>query len=290
MSSSKIILGTAQFINGYGIMRDSSQYNENEFMQILDFALDTGIYALDTANAYGDAEKIIGKFGAKKFKIISKIPKRNRNSPKLDSWIDMKLEETLDNLDLSSLFCLHFHDASEILQDDGEQIINKLNELKKMNVLNNIGVSIYNSQDLRGLLEKFKPDIIQVPLNIFDRRLINDGTLENLRKKNIEIHVRSIFLQGLLLASESLRPQYFKRWENLFKKWDDLNNNDIDKKIANSLSFAIFQKNISKVIVGVDNLDQFKNLMMIYDRKLSPFLSDLKCDDEELIDPRMWKI
>ena len=60
-------------------------------------------------------------------------------------------------------------------------------------------------------------DIIQIPFNIFDRRLLESGMIDILHDQGIEIHSRSVFLQGLLLMSEKDRPSIFTKWNKLWK-------------------------------------------------------------------------
>ena len=79
----------------------------------------------------------------------------------------------------------------------------ELIKLKKEKLLK-VGFSIYTIKDLTLVLSNFKVDIIQCPINIFDKRFEKSGLLK--KKKNIELHARSIFLQGLLLQNTKNIP------------------------------------------------------------------------------------
>ena len=135
-----------------------------------------------------------------------------------------------------------------------------------------------------------RPDIIQVPLNIFDRRMIENGTINNLRDQNISIHIRSIFLQGVLTMRQEDRHNYFKYWEELFKKWDNWNDHKSFNKVKNSFNFSMNIKDIQNVIVGVNDLDQLQALYQHYEAKDIVLPLELSSNDENLLDPRKWQI
>tara|TARA_B100001121_G_C18661757_1_gene609226 strand:+ start:589 stop:1461 length:873 start_codon:yes stop_codon:yes gene_type:complete len=290
MSFSKVILGSAQFMKGYGIANNPANYSIEEMHKVLDYSLKIGIDTIDTAHAYGNAEKILGDFGVDSFKIITKIPKQEQKSKSSKAWIASKLEESLKDLKVESLYCLHLHNPKDILTSEGKKIVSQLKELKKNGLIQNIGFSLYDSDQLEDLLTTMRPDIIQVPLNIFDRRMIENGTINNLRDQNISIHIRSIFLQGVLIMRQEDRPNYFKYWEELFKKWDNWNDHKSFNKVKNSFNFSMNIKDIQNVIVGVNDLDQLQALYQHYEAKDIVLPLELSSNDENLLDPRKWQI
>lgn len=80
-------------------------------------------------------------------------------------------------------------------------------------------ICISNSpEQVDSLLSNFDFDLIQVPFNVFDARLTRDGQLSTLKNKNVEIHTRSAFLQGMLLNFDNL-PKHFKTWEKQFNEY-----------------------------------------------------------------------
>ena len=290
MSFSKVILGSAQFMQGYGIANNPSNYSIEEMHKVLDYSLKIGIDTIDTAHAYGNAEKILGDYGVDSFKIITKIPTQEQKSKSSQAWIASKLEESLKDLKVESLYCLHLHNPKDILTSEGKKIVSQLKELKKNGLIQNIGFSLYDSDQLEDLLTVMRPDIVQVPLNIFDRRMIENGTINNLRDQNISIHIRSIFLQGVLIMRQEDRPNYFKYWGELFKKWDNWNDHKSFNKVKNSFNFSMNIKNIQNVIVGVDDLEQLQALYHLYEAKDVVLPLELSSNDENLLDPRKWQI
>ncbi len=290
MSFSKVILGSAQFMQGYGIANNPDNYSIEEMHKVLDYSSRIGIDTIDTAHAYGNTEKILGDYGVDSFKIITKIPKQEQKSKRSQVWIASKLEESLKNLQVESIHCLHLHNPKDILTSEGKKIVSQLKELKKNGLIQNIGFSLYNSDQLEELLSIMTPDIVQVPFNVFDRRMIENGTINNLYDQDISIHIRSIFLQGLLIMKPEDRPDYFKKWGALFKKWDMFNDHKSLNKVKNSFNFSMNIKNIQNVIIGVDDIEQLQALYQCYEARDLVLPLELSSNDENLLDPRKWQI
>ena len=107
---------------------------------------------------------------------------------------------------------LLLHDANSLLGLYGNEIYEGIKNMKIDGLTNKIGISIYDFDTLEEILKKFKFDIVQAPLNILDRRLIEEGWLKKLKKKKIEVHARSIFLQGTLLLKRNQLPNAVKKF------------------------------------------------------------------------------
>ena len=152
-----------------------------------------------------------------------------------------------------------------------------------------IGVSIYSYLTLDKVLNKYKFDVVQLPFNIFDRRLLTNKYFQKIKNKEIEIHIRSIFLQGLLLRDYKKIPKYFKKWKRIFLSWEKWCEKKNISKLQSCLNFVSSYKKIDKVIIGVADekeliqiLKCIKKISKNYPKKI--FLNDIK-----LIDPRKWK-
>lgn len=130
--------------------------------------------------------------------------------------------------------------------------------------------------------------MIQAPYSIFDRRLDTSGWLGRLNKENVEVHIRSIFLQGLLLMNKNTRPKKFNKWLGLWNQWDDwLVDNDVTPLQA-AISFSISDNRISKVTVGVDSLEQLKEIIFASNSNINKFPKDFNIKDTKLLNPFEW--
>ena len=182
------------------------------------------------------------------------------------------------------------HNADDLLKRGSDKLINSLHSIKKQHTVKKIGVSVYDLDQLNFVLENFEIDIIQLPFNIFDRRFFNNGMLRRLDKKGIEVHGRSIFLQGLLLMSREERPKIFNKWDSLWKKWECwLNDNNLTPLDA-AVRYAISITEIKKILVGVDSVNQLQQILRTSEGILPEIPNDMFTDDPALLNPSMWEL
>lgn len=287
---SKITLGTAKFGMDYGLNSIGRPVELSEVLKILDFARTKRINFLDTALAYGHCEKVLGDANCQDFEIISKTRtfKQKFISNKEISLLTQDFSNSLQLLNQSSIYGLLVHNADDLFKNGSDKIYNQLNHFKKQGLVKKIGVSIYTDAQLIKIIEMFDFDIIQLPVNILDHRLIRNGLLDKISKLGIEVHARSVFLQGLILLPKNDIPKKFQRWSPLWEKWHDwLNDNNLTPLEA-SIRFPLSQKEVSKVIIGIDNRKQLEEVLMASNGILPEIPSDLFVDDFNLLNPSNW--
>jgi aryl-alcohol dehydrogenase-like predicted oxidoreductase len=286
----KLAIGTVQFGTDYGINSVAGQVKKKEVKRILSYAYSQGLDLLDTAPAYGNSEKVLGNSNIKNFKIVTKT--RSFNNSKIDQTslkiIQNDFSRSLKNLKRDSVYGILVHNANDLLRPGSEILFNKLNDLKRAKKIKKIGVSVYDHIQLQSILENFEIDLVQLPFNILDRRLIDNGLLTTLQGKGVEVHARSVFLQGLLLMSDQNRPDKFKRWSILWKIWRDwLNDNQITALEA-TVRHVISMPEISKVLVGVDTKDQLKEIVTASSGALPDIPPEMFTNDVDLLNPSNW--
>ena len=283
----KIALGTVQFGFDYGIANSSGQIQMSEAKKIISYASDNGIKTIDTAIAYGSSEQCLGKIGMNDFQVVTKLPEIPKNCGNLKVWAENQLKGSLLNLKINKLSGLLLHRPDQLFDKDKRNLWEILQKFKAKGYVNKIGFSIYNPDDLTRLCQFYSPDIVQAPYNIFDRRLDESGWLKRLSDENIEIHIRSIFLQGLLLMNLNSRMEKFNEWSNLWIDWEKwLIENDCTPVQA-SLSFALSDDRISKIVVGVDNLIHLKEIVGAAEAP-GIFPKSFKVNDKRLLNPSEW--
>ena len=281
----KIILGSANFEQTYGVKKNFIK--RKEIKKILNFAVKKKNNLIDTAPVYGRAEKIIGSLGKGKFKIISKIPQKNEKTY-TKNWLEKKVVASLKNLKIKKFECLLIHDVNILFSKYNHIIYKDLRRIKKKSLTKKIGISIYDFESLNRIFKHFKFDLVQVPFNIFDQRLISQGWLKKLKKLNIEVHVRSIFLQGTLLLKHKQLPTKLKKYENLWIIWENwLRKNKITALQA-CLSFVRNQNKIDRIVVGFNNKSQLDKILKIKLIKSNSLFNDMSIKNRKLIDPRQW--
>jgi hypothetical protein len=283
-------LGTAQFGLPYGVANQNGQIPYREAEKIIQFAEDNSIPYLDTAIAYGISETVLGEIGVANFKITSKLP-QFPNNERVDSWIERLVESSLNRLKLNQLDSLLLHRSNDLLSDYGEDAIETLNRLKQSGLIANFGISIYSVSEIEECLSRYDFDTVQAPLNLIDRSLIQSGWMDKLKQKKIQIHTRSVFLQGLLLMDPSTRPKKFNKWNKIWEVWDGYIQNSKSKRLDVCLNFIKTIDGIDRVIVGVDSLTHIKEIFTSYISPNKLEISELiymNSEDTDLINPSHW--
>jgi aryl-alcohol dehydrogenase-like predicted oxidoreductase len=284
-----IIIGTVQFGLDYGITNKNGKINDYELNKIFNFCNNNNILYFDTAQDYGISETILSEYKKKynNFKIITKAKFKNKNIS-YDEIINLSLLK-FEKIDY---FLLHSFD------DYNSDIIKKLLEYKKNNKICKIGVSIYNVEEAIILLKDINIDIIQLPTNYMDNQWDNDEfkKLLNIRT-NIEIHARSIFLQGLLLNFPNKIPKNIEK-----KDFDNLNYIIYDlcqyfnlSKIDLCIGYINSCKWIHKYLIGIDNYEHLlynfdiinKNIIFT-DDQINYIRNKIKNINPLILNPSKW--
>ena len=200
----RVAIGTAQFGSDYGINNKTGRLSDEEINQVLNICSVNDISFLDTAYVYGDSEKRIGKYceeNKRYFSIITKLPDCNINE------FDKIFNDSLLRLKTDNVYGYLIHNINSFRKNP--EIFNKLRKKKEAGKIKKIGFSLYNADELQMLFDiDFNFDLIQFPYNIFDRRF--EPYFDTLKEKNVEIHTRSVYLQGLFFINPEELNIYFK--------------------------------------------------------------------------------
>ena len=284
----RIALGTAQFGLSYGVSNLAGKVSQNQATEILKFAKTSGIDTIDTAMSYGDSESMLGKIGVKSFKVITKLSEIENGCKNVSDWVVGRVEDSLRRLGLDRLDGFLLHQPAQLFQANGESLYGTLEKLKEQGLVRKIGVSVYSPLELNPLFERFTFDIVQAPLNIFDRSLVDSGWVEKLNKMGVEIHARSIFLQGLLLMREDLRPEKFAIWEKLWREWDIYLQETEQSALQACLGYVNSIKELDRLVVGVEGVGHLENIINALDDESFVQPNFKSVSDARLINPISW--
>jgi aryl-alcohol dehydrogenase-like predicted oxidoreductase len=290
---SNLALGSVQFGMDYGVSSNNGRVELDEIKKILSYAHAKNINIIDTAPSYGRSEQVLGEANNYDLKVVTKTRHFNNYEITNDDLILMKKDfyHSLKYLKQKNIYGVLIHNSGDLLKINGEKLFNQLSELKQSGKIKKIGVSIYEQSHLQTILDNFDIDLVQLPFNILDRRMIDNGLLLNLQKKGVEVHARSVFLQGLLLMSEINRPNKFNQWSNLWQIWHQwLHDNQITALEA-SIKYAISMPLISKVLVGVETKSQLEEIVIASTSNvaLPEIPTELYTCDANLLNPVNWK-
>ena len=313
----KLILGTAQLGLDYGITNYEGKPTFQKSFELIKECLNNGVYQFDTAQAYGNAEK---KLGEASIKLASFMAKTMRIITKLE--LPINLQKSMKHLKTNILDTVLLHNFKH-LQDNNSEIWKQLQKYKTQNRIRKIGVSVYTIRELKMALQYPNMDIIQFPLNVFSLSKLNNlnnnrsnsnrfstnNIIHLIKKFNVEIHVRSIFLQGILFLNPT-DTNYQKvisripNGEQLAKYLNKLQQVQDELNLTRCqllISIILSQDWISGIIMGVDNIQQLRENIKTFklanvsknrkqlENKLKNLLNFCKDIPDSILDPRLWK-
>jgi aryl-alcohol dehydrogenase-like predicted oxidoreductase len=282
----RIVLGGAQLGLPYGILNGGETLSREEVARILDTAVDRGIDSIDTAIAYGQSESIIGETSQNRFNIISKLPPLPVDISNVSEWVHSQVQGSLSRLKCTSLDALLLHRPQDLTGAQGAELYAAIGSLMAEKMIHRFGVSIYSPDDLEGIIDTFEIHVVQAPLNVFDRRIL--GVTDQLSALNIEVHVRSVFLQGVLIASPQDRPQRFEPWSEHFALFDEWVRSSGVSAMACCMGFALQQSGIAKLVIGTTSAESLDEIMNSIPNSVLEVPTHLQSSVEQLIDPRIW--
>lgn len=281
-----ISIGTAQFMSNYGVNRVLKKFNFNEKTKLIKSAQNNNILHIDTAFSYGNAHKELGKIGIKKFKVTTKLPILSIKTKNLETKITNLIFQATKDLNIKKIDTLLIHSYKNLVELNKRKYIDSLKKVKSKGLVNNIGISLYKSNEVNKILKFWKPDVVQLPYNVFNRD-IEKKILPLLIRKRIKVQIRSVFLQGLLTRIK--RPKKFLKWKKYFDEWFKwCQKNNLESKTA-ALLFVKGNKTIDKIIIGFESSNQLKDILKIRKIKKQYSFPKIKCKDRKLLDPSHWK-
>jgi aryl-alcohol dehydrogenase-like predicted oxidoreductase len=289
----KIGLGSAQFGLDYGVSNHNGKTPPAEVAAILQMAAAQGIRVIDTAPLYGDSEASLGQAqaGAGLFRLITKTPAfhgRPVTAADLDH-MRATFARSLQQLGTASAYGLLVHHADDLLATGGEALFEAASALKREGRVQKIGVSVYTGQEIDAILARFPVDLVQLPINILDQRLIVSGHLARLKSAGVEICARSAFLQGLLLMAPADLPAHFEpvrdHLDNLHRYLTQTGLTPLE----GALGFVLALPEIDVVLCGVNDRRQLAEICAVAAKQIDPSpLRRFAFGDAAIVDPTRW--
>lgn len=283
-----IAIGTAQFGLNYGIANKTGRVAEAEVREIMSVARQNGVDTLDTAIAYGGAEATLGDIGCDSWNVVTKLPPVPSDIKDVQGWVSGEASKSLIRLKLTNLYALLLHNPADLLGPQGRVLADALFKLKSQGIVSKLGVSIYNPNELDGLRDLQITDIVQAPMNVFDRGLSTSGWIDELARGGTEIHVRSAFLQGLLVMDPTQRPAQFGRWASLLALWDNWVTDTEQTRVEACLAHLKSFPEVSHIVVGIDNVRQAHEIFAASETPPLRAPENVSSDDQQLINPAKW--
>ncbi|MBL0493334.1 aldo/keto reductase [Aeromonas veronii] len=278
----RLALGTVQFGLDYGISNHDGQVSDEELDAIIALARQAGIDTLDTAQAYGNAEQRLGQRDITGFTLIDKL------APGLPlSDVKAALNNSLHWLGRKRLDGLLLHRT----QDASPALFELLTDLQQRGAIGKLGISVYSPEELDTWSTAGYPlELVQLPANLLDQRFLRTGWLDKLVDMGCEIHVRSLFLQGLLLMQPAQRPDYFQRFATALERFDHWHPSVAPLGRALSIMTALPQ--VSRFVVGVCHAQELAAIVAASQAQhecCEADIAHLASMEQELINPGLWR-
>lgn len=284
----KLALGTAQFGLDYGVANLSGRVTNQQASAILLSAQECGLDTLDTAIAYGDSEDVLGQLGIKDWRTITKLPAIPDECYDVEKWVHEQIKQSMSRLHITQLHGVLLHRPAQLLDHVGTALYAALQGIKSKGFTKKIGISIYDPAELNVLFDAYSFDLVQAPLSILDRSLIDSGWARQLHDAGVEVHTRSAFLQGLLLMPPNQRPAKYNLWAGVWNVWDRWLTREGLTPLQACLRYVTQLTAIDRVIVGIDTVKQLNQIVKATQGKLSSLPEFPTLQDARLINPASW--
>lgn len=284
----RLILGTAQLGSGYGITNNRRRIADDTVRAILRTAITRGIETFDTAVEYDDSQDRLGELLTRptRARFITKFSLApDGTAPSAEAMFT----ESMRRLRVDSLAGLLFHRIDDLRDARCAAAIEILREAQSARVVERIGASIYDRADLDLVLETF-PDlsVLQIPANIVDRRLLDDTDVAALHTAGVEIHVRSAFLQGLLLADPETFDSRFAPLVPVVEQLRAFADDNGLRPVDIVLGFLAQHPNVDGVLVGATNVEELEANADAWVAASNVAFDPDEVLPIEVIDPRLW--
>lgn len=274
-------IGTVQFGQAYGVSNTHGQVPRTDVKLILELAARSGVSLLDTAANYGEAEAVLGGNDLNPFRIVSKTCGLQHGL----HGVIARVRESVQTLGAVDLLLVH--SVKDLLGPSGTTLWRALQALKAEGIIGGIGISAYVADDPVALAERFRPDAMQLPFSLLDQRLLHDGSLTRLKSLGVEIHARSLFLQGLLFMSQP--PQKLEAAGPMLELVRARIAAAGATPLAAALGFVLSRPEIDVAVVGMTGLGQLREIVSTMLAPL-PQMDWQACalKDERILTPSLW--
>ncbi len=285
----KIIIGTANFGLKYGINK-GYKVPKNNAVSFIKTSSEYGIAFFDCAEAYGDVHDLLGRYCDKGARIVTKIPFKINLTHY--SEVRAHFEVILKALRRNKIEAVLLHSPDCLSFTEGQVFFKNLMQLKNDDLVSKVGVSVYDLDHIETALRHGPPDVIQLPLNPLDTRLEQADIIKTFGEYGIEAHVRSIFLQGLILMGPTQIPKHLQMAAPHVSRIHECAKSYGLSPAEFCLSFALNKPWVSGVVLGINHERHLKEMIGIASqpKKVEIAMGTLPVLEDEVLNPSKWVI
>lgn len=274
-----IVLGTAQWGLDYGVTNGAGRLSDASVAEIAALSLASGVTRVDTAPGYGDAELRLRPW-ARQFGVGTKVRGADPET------LGRQLEVSLERLGLQRIESCLVHDWPTLTDEQSLEVATRMRRLSDSGSVSLIGVSAYDEEDLARARSAFdRVDIVQVPINALDERLVTSPSLRSMLGRGTRVQARSVLLQGLLAARSATTLGGHPDIRRFHDRCDETERDPVEVALAHVRSLSW----VSEVVLGVTSARELQAILDVWSAEALPPLDGVASSDEGLIDPRLWR-
>lgn len=295
-AADRLVLGTAQLGMTYGIANRSGQPDASQARAIVEAAWEAGIRTFDTARAYGESELVLGQALAE-LKVTQQARVVTKVSVPLDpsdrGAMKKVVAESLDRLGIPRVYGLLWH-SEQMLDVLNEGLRAGMADVVREGMATHWGVSVYTPARALQAIDTGVFDLLQVPANVLDRRFAEAGVFERAREKDIRIHVRSVFLQGLLLLDPETIPESMSFASPVLKSLRNISDEISLTRREIALQYVKARFPHASVVIGAETARQVRENAVAWcagsmiDSWVERLESAFPRVDTAIVDPSKW--
>lgn len=287
----ELALGTANWGGSYGAPGREARVDEQTADELATLFLEAGHSLVDTAPAYGRAEQMVGDVLAGRARVVSKVPADVMAAPDAVSRAVSSLRESLRRTRVDRFAGVLLHDAGAATREDSRGR-NMVDAVRAEGVADRVGVSVYTPEEAYAAVDRLGADLVQLPCNPLDQRFLESGCVSDLVSAGVEVHVRSSFLNGVLLADPATLEGSLAPLAPAVARLGDLARADGATVLELLMAFARHATGAQAVIVGAFAADQLREVLAAWARAGAPGQerdwSRVSASELPAVDPRTW--
>lgn len=255
-------------------------------------ARQAGIHLIDTASLYGESESVLGRIMPPDdvFLCVTKTPRfgPDMTAKQAVEILEGRFRKSLKRLGRTCIYGLLVHDANDLLGPISDAIFETLTNLKKAGAVQKIGVSIYTGEQIDGIVSRYDMDIVQVPVSVLDQRLVQSGHLHQLKNLGVEIHARSVLLQGLLVSPVECLDPRLEAARPVLERYKTTLLENRRSPLEGALNFVRSISELDYILIGVQSSRQISEMVSAFETDVSIDYHSFAISDPVIVDPRTW--
>ena len=295
----KLCLGTVQFGISYGL-KGRRPPSMDEALEMMTYAVANGVDAFDTAVAYGSAEEIVGEFVRRrlcqrdKIQIITKFGV-DIFGQRVDASAGQKIRDaackSLKRLQTDYVDAFLCHVPAAVYD---QNVVEGLNALKQEGLARHVGITAYEVEDASACAANPSLDFLQIPLSVLDQRMACRKVIAQCETTGTVVHVRSAFVQGLLLMDVNAVPPHLAGCVPVLREVSRLcADYGVDRRQV-ALSYVKRQQGVADLVFGVHDMAQLRETISDFNANIDIAVVDEIASrfsdvDANLFMPNKWR-